>query len=64
MTQLTNGTSKHQLLRDLNHETRTVVMALNQAASAISYAQKQIEQNYQRTRQHILAAHVNDEDRI
>lgn len=47
-------TPKARALKSLNLETRTIHAALNQAASAITHAQRALEQNYNRRRSVII----------
>jgi len=48
---------KQRLLRELNSEARTIQIALNQAHNALTYAQKLMEETYQRKRSAILNGH-------
>jgi hypothetical protein len=56
---VTPGTASviKQQLRELNQATRPVQVALNQAQICLNRAVKLMEENYQRERQQIIAAH-------
>lgn len=47
--------TKQKQLRDLNTKTRTVQVALNQAASALAHAQRLLEDDYNRSRTKIIS---------
>ena len=53
--------TKRHLLKKLNAEARSVQTALNQAQSAVTYAQRLVEQSYLRKRTAIINARDDDD---
>ena len=51
------STRKGQLLRELNAESRSIQVALNQAHHALDHAMKLMEETYQRKRAQIINGH-------